>query len=80
LFVIHNDRDFQRVLDDPLTFHAHYLMVQGAGSAQTDAVGEQYPQLARGVSWAKLTHTFPAKGLCVSFRLYRVVGHPSGGF
>ncbi len=80
LFVIHNDRDFQRVLDDPLTFHAHYLMVQGAGSAQTDAVGEQYPQLGKGVSWAKLSHAFPARGLCVSFSLYRVIGHPNGTF
>ena len=78
LFAIHNDRDFQRVLDDPLTFHSHYLMVQGAGSAQTDAVGEQYPQLGKGSSWAKLSHVFPARGLCVSFSLYRVIGHPNG--
>ena len=26
VFVIPNDRDFQRTLDDPLTFHAHYIL------------------------------------------------------
>ena len=26
LFVINNDRDFQRILADPITFHAHYIL------------------------------------------------------
>ncbi|MGO9027634.1 MAG: hypothetical protein ACLQOZ_03255 [Acidimicrobiales bacterium] len=79
VFVITNDRDFQRVLDDPITFGAHYLMVQGAGSVQTDAVGQQYPNIGN-VSWAHLVHTFPARGYCVDFHLYKVTGHPQGTF
>src|SRR5664280_143344 len=80
MFVIHNDRDFQRTLDDPLTFHAHYLLVQGSGSAQTDAVGQQYPSLGRGAKWAMLVHSFSPKGLCVGFDLYKVTGHTTGNF
>ena len=80
MFVIHNDRDFQRTLDDPLVFGAHYLMVQGTGGVSTDAVGQQYPTLGNGTPWATLVHTFPAKGLCVGFRLYRVTGHPTRTF
>ena len=79
VFVITNDRDFQQVLDDPLTFNAHYLLVQGAGSSQTDAVGLQYPDLSK-VSWAHLAHTFPARGYCVAFHLYKVTGHPQGTY
>ena len=26
LFVIPNDRDFQRILADPITFHTHYIL------------------------------------------------------
>ena len=79
VFVITNDRDFQQVLDDPLTFHAHYLMVQGNGSSQTDAVGQQYPDLGHE-QWAHLVHTFPSQGFCVNFRLYQVTGHPQGTY
>ena len=78
MFVIPNDPDFQRVLDDPLDFRAHYLLVQGSGSAQTDAVGQRYPDLGAGSPWTTLVHTFPARGLCVPFRLFRVTGHPTG--
>jgi len=77
MFVIRNDRDFQRVLDDPLLFHAHYLLVQGSVSAQADAVGQRYPNLGSGSRWVTLVHTFPSKGLCVTFRLFRVTGHPT---
>jgi len=76
MFVIPNDPDFQRVLDDPLAVHAHYFLVQGSGSAQSDAVGQRYPNLGSGARWARLVHTFPPKGLCVMFRLFRVTGNP----
>jgi len=79
VFVITNDRDFQRVLDDPLTFGAHYLMVQGNGSSQTDAVGQQYPGIDKA-NWAHLAHAFPSEGFCVNFRLYKVTGHPQGTY
>ncbi len=79
VFVITNDRDFQRVLADPLTFHAHYLIAQAAGVTSADAVSQAYPNLVSGTSWAHLMHTFPSKGYCVGLRLYKVTGHPTEG-
>ena len=67
------------MLDDPLTFGAHYLMVQGNGSSQTDAVGQQYPGIDKA-NWAHLAHAFPSEGFCVNFRLYKVTGHPQGTY
>jgi hypothetical protein len=78
MFVVRNDRDFERVLNDPLQFHARYLLVQGSASSQADAVGQRYPNLGSGSRWATLVHTFPPRGLCVAFRLFRVIGHPPG--
>ena len=69
VFVITNDRDFQRVLADPLTFHAHYLIAQAAGVTSADAVSQSYPNLVSGTSWAQLIRTFPSKGYCVGLRL-----------
>jgi hypothetical protein len=79
VFVIHNDRDFQRVLDDPLTFGAHYLMVGLA--IDNDAVLDQYPNIATA-SWVKLVHTFKFKtgGYCDGFRLFHVLGHPDQSY
>jgi hypothetical protein len=77
-FVITNDRDFQRTLADPLAFHAHYLL-EGVHSSQNDAVVDQYPSLGKSTPWARLVHTFPARGDCVQFNLYRVVGFPTEG-
>jgi hypothetical protein len=79
LFVITNDRDFQKVLADPLTFHAHYLMIEGNGTAQADGVAQLYPHIATA-NWAHLVHTFPPRGFCVQFKLYQVTGHPQGTF
>ena len=77
VFVITNDRDFQRVLADPLTFGAHYLFVpQPVGVGLTDALNEEYPTLyAHGAGFAKLVHQFNADGICATYRLYRVTGH-----
>ena len=75
MFVITNDRDFQRVLDDPLTFGAHYLI--GAAGSLTDSVTEQYPNLKRGVSWAHPVRSFVGS-YCPKFTLYKVTGHPQG--
>jgi hypothetical protein len=79
VFVIHNDRDFQRILDDPLTFHAHYLMV--GLPIDNDAVLDQYPNISSD-PWAKLVHTFkfPTGGYCNGFRLFHVIGHPTGNY
>ncbi len=77
VFVIINDRDFQRVLADPLTFGAHYLFVpQPVGVGLVDALNEEYPTLyANGAGFAKLVHQFNADGICATYRLYRVTGH-----
>ena len=77
VFVIINDRDFQRVLADPLTFGAHYLFVpQPVGVGVDDALNEEYPTLyANGAGFAKLVHQFKNDGICATYRLYRVTGH-----
>lgn len=77
VFVIINDRDFQRVLADPLTFGANYLFVpQPVGVGLVDALNEEYPTLyAKGAGFAKLVHQFNADGICAPYRLYRVTGH-----
>lgn len=77
VFVIINDRDFQRVLADPLTFGAHYLFVpQPVGVGLDDALNELYPTLyANGAGFAKLVHQFNDDGICATYRLYRVTGH-----
>jgi hypothetical protein len=79
-FVIPNDRDFQRVRADPLTFGARYLLVpQPTGLNSYDAVSTQYPGLFDGTQhFVREVHRFPAGGLCPEFRLFRVVGHPTG--
>ncbi|MGO8861211.1 MAG: hypothetical protein ACLQRH_10675 [Acidimicrobiales bacterium] len=77
VFVIINDRDFQRILADPLTFGAHYLFVpQPVGVGLVDALNEKYPTLyANGAGFAKLVHQFNSDGICAPYRLYRVTGH-----
>jgi hypothetical protein len=77
MFVIHNDRDFERVIADPLVFHTHYLLVGFAG--QDDAILALYPNLGQGTPWVKLVHTFryPSHGFCDGFRLFKVIGYPT---
>ena len=83
VFVIPNDRDFQRILSDPLTFHTNYVLLPpGGGQGSLTATNRLYPQLysngddAGGRRFAKLVHAFGGAGACPSFRLYRVTQHP----
>lgn len=71
-FVITNDRDFQAVLADPVTFHARYLLVPPRGGyGDLDALNRAYPSLyADGAGVATLTHQF--SGANCTFRLYQV--------
>ena len=73
VFVIPNDRDFQRILADPVTFHAHYLFVP-TGTNNPDLVDVAYPGLgAQGNQMVQLVHAFRAGGGCPTLRLYRIV-------
>ena len=79
IFVIPNDRDFQRTLDDPLTFHAHYILdVDPTGDGALTAPNTTFPNLwTTGDSFAKIVHSFPAEGECPAFKLFKVYGHPN---
>jgi hypothetical protein len=78
LFVIPNDRDFQRELADPLTFHAHYILDPNPAQITVSAQNIEYPSLfATGGGFAQLVHQFPGQGWCPEFRLYKVVAHPN---
>jgi hypothetical protein len=79
IFVIPNDRDFQKVLADPLTFHAHYILdAAPTGAGSLTAPNILYPQLwATGGGFTKDVHKFPASGLCSAFKLLRVTAHPN---
>jgi hypothetical protein len=76
LFVIPNDRDFQRILADPITFHTHYIFEADPAVFPSTATNIEYPSLWRtGAHFTKLVHRFPAAGTCPAFRLFHVLGH-----
>jgi len=79
IFVIPNDRDFQRILADPLTFHAHYILdVDPVGNGTLTAINILYPALWKtGAGFATLVHDFPAAGECPEFKLFKVTAHPN---
>ncbi len=77
VFVIPNDRDYLRVLADPLTFHAHFILVPYAvGLAAVNAINKEYPGIYKGnQSFVRLDHSFAVGANCPAFRLFRVVTH-----
>jgi hypothetical protein len=77
LFVIPNDRDYQRILADPITFHTHYILeIDPSGFAQVSTINAEYPNLWRtGAGFTKLVHQFPPGGSCQAMRLFHVLGH-----
>ncbi len=78
VFVVPNDRDFQRILADPITFHAHYILVPPSNEGSLLATTRQYPELydrgqdTAGQRFATLARSFAGSGGCPAFRLYRV--------
>ncbi|HTX01905.1 MAG TPA: hypothetical protein VMD59_24190, partial [Acidimicrobiales bacterium] len=74
MFVIPNDRDFQRTLAAPITFNAHYMMLPApTGLNGLDAISDEYPRMyENGAGIATLVHTFLAGGACSAWRLYHV--------
>jgi hypothetical protein len=78
LFVIPNDRDFQRVLADPLTFHVHYILEPNPAQTPITAENIEYPALWKtGGEFSREVHQIPARGTCPEFRLFRVFAHPN---
>ena len=78
LFVIPNDQDFQRILADPISFHAHYILESDpyATGATPTSISIQYPNLwSTGAGFTKMVHQFPQRGACSAFRLFRVLRH-----
>lgn len=80
VFVIPNDRDFQQILADPLTFGTHFMLVPApVGLSADNAMNNEYPNIYGGrTSFVSLVHSFPGTDNCPAFHLFRVVGHPSG--
>jgi hypothetical protein len=76
LFVIPNDRDFQRILADPITFHVHYILEPNPAQVPISATNIQYPRLwDTGAGFTKMVHQIPSRGTCPEFRLFHVVQH-----
>ena len=79
IYVIPNDRDFQRILNDPVTFHAQYILEANPVDAGTlTSINRLYPALWKnGAGFAKEVHSFPTSGRCFDFRLFKVLRHPN---
>ncbi len=76
LFVIPNDRDFQRVLADPISFHTHFILEPDPTSTPITAPNLLYPSLwSTGSQFTKMVRQFPARGPCPEFRLFHVLHH-----
>jgi hypothetical protein len=76
LFVIPNDRAFQRILADPITFHVHYILEPNPAQVPISATDTQYPTLWNtGSGFTKMVHQIPSRGTCPEFRLFHVVRH-----
>jgi hypothetical protein len=76
LFVIPNDRDFQRVLADPISFNVHYILEPDPASTPITAPNLLYPSLwSTGAEFTKMVHQIPARGSCPEFRLFHVLRH-----
>ena len=76
LFVIPNDRDFQRILADPITFHVHYILVPDPTTDAPGAVNRLYPSMWNtGSGFTKMVHQFPTQSTCPEFRLFHVLRH-----
>jgi hypothetical protein len=80
IFVIPNNRDFQRVAADPLTFDASYfLLPPESGIDATGQLAIEYPSMYDdGYPWTRLVRQFHGGGSCPPFRLFEVIGHPPG--
>ncbi len=79
VFVIPNDRDYQRVLGDPFVFHARYVLDPNPRQipSASDTVAQLYPGIFdTGGGFTALAHNFPAGGGCPQYHLLQVTGIP----
>ena len=71
LFVIPNDRDYQRILADPISFHTHYILEKSEPVGTGGGTISQYPKLwSTGAGFAKVVHNFPSRAACPAFRVF----------
>jgi len=76
LFVIPNDRGFERTLADPITFNAHYILEANPAQAPETAPNLEFPALwSTGGEFTKMVHQFAGRGPCPEFRLFHVLHH-----
>jgi hypothetical protein len=76
IFVIPNDRDYQRILADPVSFHAHYILEADPVAFPNTSINQQYPNLWKtGAEFTKMVHDFPSQAACPEFRLFHVLHH-----
>jgi len=75
VFIITNDRDFQKTLADPSAFHVRYMLAEPAvGIGGTDSLNQAYPGLYdNGGGVATLAFQLTNTGECPPFRLYKVL-------
>ena len=74
--MIPNDRDFERILADPITFNAHYILEADPAEAPETATNIEFPALwSTGGEFTKMVHQFPVAGTCPEFRLFHVLHH-----
>ena len=68
LFVIPNDRDFQRILADPITFHTHYILEANPAQFPNTSINIQYPNLWNtGAGFTQLVRKFPSQATCPAY-------------
>ncbi len=78
VFVIPNNRDFQRVLADPIAFHDRYLLVPDPTTlSEPGELNNTYPTLWKtGAGFAKMVHQFQGgRSACPDYRLFHVLRH-----
>ena len=76
VFVIPNDRDFQKILYDPLAFGIRYILEANPATTPVSATNIQYPTLwSNGAGFTKQVMEIPARTVCPEFRLFHVTAH-----
>jgi hypothetical protein len=75
VYIIPNDQDFKRDLQDPPTWHVRYVLAAPTGGLSSiDAINRAFPTLYYdGGGFSTQAHEFKLQA-CPPFRLFRVIG------